>query len=502
MQYLEFYQKYFPNIKTDTRKQNVICPFHDDKTPSLSLDLENSLWFCHSCNEGGDHFSFYMKYHNCSFAKAKNDIVGNEQFDVLTETEVKEAHKKLLESSHLQKLLLIKRGWSLETIKEHNLGWGEERVFIPIRDSSGKLQNIRKYDIFHKTKQKFKGVEGYNQIRLWPIEALQKDLVVLGAGEPDILLARQYGINACTFTGAEGTFRQELLPEFKDKTVYIVYDVDEQGRIGARRLANELIKYAKDTFIINLPKKGLPENGDFSDLVFWCTDNNKPLTTIWNPLVELAERIEKPVEVEKEYEEVDFYSAVKDTYYNRNIQFKAIAIGKNLSPYFTPKKITINCNFTRGDTCKSCILFATGGQYEKEISEVEALDLIKCSKAEQQSKIRSLIGIQKCSQFQLEIESRTIEEIFISPVIDSERVDRQFIIRKAYTQSHNLQLNKTYNLTGKTISDPKTQEATHLFTDQKPELSDLETFNLSEVDKQILKVFQPEEQSMESVKKK
>jgi len=502
MQYLEFYRKYLPNINTSTRKQNVLCPFHDDKTPSMSIDLEEGLYYCHACKEGGDTFQFYMKFHNCSFAKAKNDIMGNEQFNVLTDTEVNEAHKRLLESPHLQKLLLVKRGWSLETIKKYELGWSEERVFIPIRSSDGSLQNIRKYDIFHKTKQKFKGVEGYNQIRLWPRTALEKELLVICAGEPDTLLACQYGINACTFTGAEGTFRQELLPEFKDKTVYIVYDVDEPGRIGARRLANKLIKYAKDTFIVNLPKKLLPKNGDFTDLVFWCTDNDKSLTSIWNPLVELAEKIEKPIEVEEKYEEVDFYSAVKENYYNRNIQFKAIAIGKNLSPFFAPRRISAQCNFTRGDTCKSCILFATGGQYNKQVSEIEALDLIKCTNNEQQNRIRNLIGIQKCSQFKLEIESQTIEEIFFSPVIDSERVDRQFILRKGYTQSHNLQINKTYNLLGKTISDPRTQEATHLFSEQKPELSDLETFTLSDIDKQVLKVFQPEEDSIGGIKKK
>jgi len=503
VQYLSFYQKYFPNLTGNTRKINVLCPFHEDKKPSLSLDLESGLWYCHSCQRGGDHFLFYMKYHNCSFTKAKNDIVGNAEFHVLTDTEVEDAHQKLLDAENIQKLLLLKRGWNLETIKKYELGWSEERVLIPIRDANGKLLNIRKYDVFHRTKQKFTGIKGYNQIRLWPQEALKESTVVICAGEPDAILARQHGINAITFTGGEGAFRQELLPAFQDKKVYIVYDIDKAGKTSAKLLANKLVEYASEVYIISLPEEGLPENGDFTDLIFYCAENQKNLVDVWNPCVEHAKKIEKPLNLEDlEYQEVSFYEAVCEDFYNKYIQFKAIAVGKNLSPYFAPIKFKVKCNFTKGDKCKSCILFATGGQHEIRISEAQALELIKCSSTEQKTKIKNLIGIHGCNQFEVEVETQTIEEVFISPVIDSERIDQQFILRKVYTKGHNLQLNKTYNFFGKTINDPKTQEATHLFTKQQPEISDLETFKLSKVDIDNLQIFKPTKNTVEGVEKK
>jgi len=34
------------------------CPFHDDKTPSLSVDREKGLFNCFGCGESGDVFNF------------------------------------------------------------------------------------------------------------------------------------------------------------------------------------------------------------------------------------------------------------------------------------------------------------------------------------------------------------------------------------------------------------------------------------------------------------
>ena len=503
MKWLSFYKQYFVNIKEHATKQNVICPFHDDKDPSMSIDFTTGLYYCHSCQEGGDVFRFYMKQNSCSFTVAKNAIMGNDKVPVLTMTEADVAHVKLLNSDSLQKLLLMKRGWSLETIKKYKLGWSEERVFIPIIEGENELKNIRKYDVLHKTKTKFRGVAGHNNIRLWPKEALEQDLVVIFAGEPDTLLARQLGINGITFCGGEGSFRADQLPHFREKVVYIVYDVDAQGIQAAKALSNKLSEHTKKTYVVSLPKDLLPNNGDFTDLYFHCVDKDKDFTKIWNPLIEQALEIvydEKITDIE--YEEVDFYSAVQESYYNKNIQFNAIAIGKNFSPYFAPKHIKVSCDFSRGESCKSCKLFVTGGEFEVDVADYDALDLIKCTQSEQRNKIKGLVGISGCNQFDMEVDTQTIEELYVSPVIDSERIDRQFIVRKVYTKGHNIQLNKTYKLKGKTISDAKTQEATHLFNEQIPEQTDLDKFELTEKDVEDLRIFNPDSEGFEGVAKK
>lgn len=54
------------------------CPFHDDKTPSLSVSPETNLWHCPgACNSGGDVIAWVMKTRGVSFRHAvellKND---------------------------------------------------------------------------------------------------------------------------------------------------------------------------------------------------------------------------------------------------------------------------------------------------------------------------------------------------------------------------------------------------------------------------------------------
>ncbi len=501
MQWLWLYKKYFSQLKETQQKQNVICPFHADTTPSMSVDLESGLYYCHSCQEGGDAFKFYMKLNNCSFKIAKAALLGNDKAPILSETEVDIAHSQLLQSTHLQQLLFVKRAWTLETIKQFKLGWIDERVYIPIYEDNI-LVNIRKYDILHKTTEKFKGVKGFNTIRLFPVESLKYETVIIFAGEPDTILAVQLGLPAITFTGAEGVFKEELLPKFKDKTVYICYDIDFAGENGARNLAKRVTHHAKETYIINLPKELLPANGDFTDFFFKCLNDKLDFTQTWNEIVTKSTLIIPEKKEDIQYEETDFYSAVKEDFHNKNVNFSAIAIGKNFSPYLAPKNIKITCDFSRGEQCKQCKLFMTGGSVNIEITDIMLLDLIKCTQGEQKNKIKALAGIHQCAQFDMQCEMQAIEEVFIAPTIDTEKIDRQFIIRKCYTKSHNIQLNKTYSFFGKTISDAKNQEATHYFIKQIPELTALDKFQLTEADIFDLKKFQPEIEGADGIAKK
>ncbi|AUG87225.1 DNA primase [Streptomyces phage Omar] len=46
------------------------CPLHDDNTPSMSYRLDEGLWNCHSCGNGGDSFTLIEKYHAEQLGKA------------------------------------------------------------------------------------------------------------------------------------------------------------------------------------------------------------------------------------------------------------------------------------------------------------------------------------------------------------------------------------------------------------------------------------------------
>lgn len=40
--------------------QRICCPFHDDSTPSFSIDPERNIYNCFGCGRGGSYIDFYL----------------------------------------------------------------------------------------------------------------------------------------------------------------------------------------------------------------------------------------------------------------------------------------------------------------------------------------------------------------------------------------------------------------------------------------------------------
>lgn len=85
--------------------------------------------------------------------------------------------------------------------------------------------------------------------------------IVEGEEVADKLAAR--GLVATTSSGGANGWTDDLVPYFKDKTVYILPDNDDPGHAFAERVASSIYGVAESVRICKLPD--LPEKGDVSD---------------------------------------------------------------------------------------------------------------------------------------------------------------------------------------------------------------------------------------------
>ena len=52
------------------------CPFHEDKTPSCSVNLVTGAFCCHACNERGDLIYFHQKRSGLPFKQGVRALLG------------------------------------------------------------------------------------------------------------------------------------------------------------------------------------------------------------------------------------------------------------------------------------------------------------------------------------------------------------------------------------------------------------------------------------------
>ncbi len=60
----------------------ALCPFHDEKTPSFSIDPDEGLYYCFGCKEGGNVFTFLQKMEGLSFGEALHQLADEAGVDL------------------------------------------------------------------------------------------------------------------------------------------------------------------------------------------------------------------------------------------------------------------------------------------------------------------------------------------------------------------------------------------------------------------------------------
>lgn len=61
MNFKPFFESHLKRVRWKGDEGEGCCPFHDDRHPSLSVNLRTGLWWCHSCKVGGTASKFAIQ---------------------------------------------------------------------------------------------------------------------------------------------------------------------------------------------------------------------------------------------------------------------------------------------------------------------------------------------------------------------------------------------------------------------------------------------------------
>lgn len=280
------------NIITKRNGKNHVglCPFHQENTPSFSVDPEQNVFYCFGCQEGGDAIHYYQKLNNIDFLETITQLA--EKYGVTLDKDQTEKQKmfaskqeiayKLLSDVNRQfqsqlnekvKEYLTKRKINENTIKTFGLGYGssakieskeiarelgilkgnnfvyQDRLIIPIRNKNGITIALNARTL---TNQEPKYIHSPNSY-LW-----QKKDTLFGLSEAIPLIKKQdkvYIVEGCfdVMTGWQNdlpmvaclgsTMSKQQLTELLKLTNNIIFclDTDKTGQKAIYRLI-ELIE--------------------------------------------------------------------------------------------------------------------------------------------------------------------------------------------------------------------------------------------------------------------
>lgn len=61
-------------LKKTGKNWSALCPFHDEKSPSFSVNDDKQMWYCFGCGAGGNVIGFVMDYDRVEFPQAVRSL--------------------------------------------------------------------------------------------------------------------------------------------------------------------------------------------------------------------------------------------------------------------------------------------------------------------------------------------------------------------------------------------------------------------------------------------
>lgn len=215
-----------------------LCPFHQDKNASLSVDLKTGRYKCFACGAEGNFLTFYAKMHDCDTKEAYRRIL--EAYHV--ETPKSEYTVEMYAAKKRLPADWLKETFELSSEKEKD---GTPFIKIPYVNENGvKVLFRKRYD--GTQGQRFKwsyGAAGklimYGEWRLKHFKEVDK-MAILVEGESDTQTLTYLGFPALGIPGAS-TYRAEWTEKLEGiETLYLHIEPDQGGQTFLTSMVQKL----------------------------------------------------------------------------------------------------------------------------------------------------------------------------------------------------------------------------------------------------------------------
>ena len=136
-------------LKRSGRRWVGLCPFHEEKTPSFSVNAEDGLYYCFGCGAGGDAITFVRDTEHLSFAEAVERLATRAKitlhYDARSERRDSQANKREILLDALERAVswyheqllntpearaardyLRARGYDGKVVRTFRLGWAPD----------------------------------------------------------------------------------------------------------------------------------------------------------------------------------------------------------------------------------------------------------------------------------------------------------------------------------------------------------------------------------------
>jgi DNA primase len=183
-----------------------LCPFHSEKSPSLSVDSARNLFHCFGCGEGGNIYHFVQKVENLPFAEAVEWLARKSGFQLRYE-EMRPGEKRaaglrarLLEANDVAakffhgalmsspdalqaRRYLEGRGFGRETAERWLLGYapGRDALCKHLLAEGFSAKEIEQADLGRQSERGTGLYDTFRQRIVFPTWNLQGDVVAFGA---------------------------------------------------------------------------------------------------------------------------------------------------------------------------------------------------------------------------------------------------------------------------------------------------------------------------------